>query len=195
VRNLRSRLKEEMSSVQEMKKENDELKVLYAQMLQKNEMVRSEIKHLHISRHAHIGNMTQKSETSVTELAENLVLNKQLEERLEKQKELAKENENSSISKKESSIESLHSGNEVLNVGVASSMARDCWMEVSEEENFRGQLEICMGEKAALDDENEQLLTRIRGLENILEICCVDNDRLEKSNQALDYNSLFHKKK
>jgi hypothetical protein len=173
-RNLLSRLKEEMSSVQEMKEENDELKVLYAQMLQTNEMLKNEIKHLHISRQAHNVNTSQKSETSVTEPAENLVLNKQLEERLEKQKELAKENESSSVSKKESSVESLHSGNEVRNVGVPGSMARDCRMEVSEEENLRGQLEICLEEKAALDDENEQLVSRIRGTENLLEICCVD---------------------
>jgi hypothetical protein len=179
-RTLQSRLKEEMFSVQELKKENDEFKVLYAQMLQKNEMLRSELKHLHISRQAHSVNTSQKSEASVTEPAENLVQNKQLEE---KQKELAKEHENSSVSKKERSIESLHSGNKGLNVGVADSIARNCWMEVSEEENLREQLEICKEEKAALDDENEQLLTRIRGLDNMLELCCVDK---EKSNQALE---------
>jgi hypothetical protein len=265
-KNLRSRLKEEMSNVQEMKEENEEMKVLYAQMLQKNEMVRSEIKHLHVLRQAHNANTSEKSETPVTEPAENLVPNKQLQERLEKlenentaihitglraevkklvientnlrkcikklisgkedinisvsvkdsikedlkrqldrclhekttvvadckcmqgqQDGVSSENEHrSSVSKKESSVESLHSENQVVNVRVADSMAQDCRMEVSEEEKLRGQLEICMEEKTALDDENEQLLTRIRGLENMLEIYCVDNDSLEKSNQALE---------
>ncbi|XP_033611616.1 kinetochore protein Nuf2-like, partial [Cryptotermes secundus] len=212
----------------------------------------------------------KKSEV-VTEPAENLVLKKQLEEGLEKQRELAKENENlaihitglreevnklvteitnltksinilvaekhginvpvciedceiedlkrqqdrclhekttlvadckcmqeqqdvicsehehrSPIIKKESCLESLHSGSQLLSVGVADSMTQDCRMEVSEEENLKEQLEICMEQKIALDDENEQLVTRIRGLENMLGIYCMDNDSLQKSNEALE---------
>jgi len=276
-RNLRCKLEKDMSNIEELRKERDQLRVSYSQMLQAYKMMKSEVDHLHVVKQVHSDSISevtsQKLETSVPELVENLVLNKQLEEELDKQKELARKGENVDVhitrlgelgnenvnlqksvtvfvtekdsinasvcsedrevedlkrqlvmclhekvdvvaecknvqdymqqqenalrsknelyrhsdAEKGSCPDSLHSESQLPSMRVADRKTReDCETEMSEVKELKERLKVCMEEKLALDDENEQLVTHIRGFENMLERYCVDNDSLEKSKETLE---------
>jgi chromosome segregation ATPase len=279
-RDIRCRLqKDMMTNIQKVKEEKAQLQVSYSHLLQHYEMLKSEVKHSHLISQVHSLNvsdfMSHKSEITVAEPDENLVLKKQLEEKLERQKELSRKNENlatcitglkvevnrlcneneslresykvlseeesrlnalmcikeseiegfkrqlekiihekaallvackciqeptqqredalgcenkeysSSVSENGSCTESLRSRRQFI-VKVSHRMAEECGTDISEERKLKEQLKVCMEEKAAVSNENERLVTDIRGLQKMLERYCVDNNSLEKSLEILE---------
>jgi chromosome segregation ATPase len=98
-RDIRWRLENDMkTNIQKVEEEKDQLQVSYSHLLQNYETLKGEDKHSHQMKQVQSLNvsdcMSQKSEITVAEPDENLVLKKQLEEELEKQKELSRKCEN-----------------------------------------------------------------------------------------------------
>jgi hypothetical protein len=274
-RNLRCQLEKDMSTFDKLKEEKDQLKISYSQMLENYERLRSEADHSRVSKQVHNVSVSKfmylKSEPCVTESDESLTLKKQLEEGMQKQKEMSVKNENmfmhvvglreevdklskenanlresvetliaekdainallciknseieklkrelvvrlheraaldadcrhmqghvqqqqdalcsenrSLIHRKDSCTESLHSESQLLSARLHDRVTgENCEAEVQKLEE---QLEICVKEKLALDDENEQLVNRIYGLENMMRTICTLNDSLEKSTGTLE---------
>ena len=154
--------KDMMTSVQKIKEENNQLQVSYSHLLQNYEMLKGEVNHTHLMKQVHSLNvpdfMSQKSEITVAEPDENLLLKKQLEEKLEKQKELSKENENltTCITGLKEEVNSLCNENVRLREAVKILNAEENRLHVlmcikeSEIEGFKRQLEKFVHEKAAL---------------------------------------------
>jgi len=151
-----------MTNVQKVKEENNQLQVSYSHLLRNYEMLKGEVNHLHLMKQGHSLNvsdfMSQKSEMTVAEPDENLLLKKQLEEKLEKQKELSRENENlaTCVTGLKEEVNSLRDENvrlreavKILNAEENRLHALMCIKE-SEIEGFKRQLEKFVHEKAAL---------------------------------------------
>ena len=154
--------KDMMTNFQKIKEENNQLQVSYSHLLQNYEMLKGEVNHSHLMKQVHRLNvpdfMSQKSEITVAEPDENLLLKKQLEEKLEKQKELSRENENlaTCITVLKEEVNSLSNENvhlreavKILNAEENRLHALMCIKE-SEIEGFKRQLEKFVHEKAAL---------------------------------------------
>ena len=154
--------KDMMTNVQKVKEENNQLQVSYSHLLQNYEMLKGEVNHSHLTKQVHNLNvsefMSHKSEISVAEPDENLLLKKQLEEKLEKQKELSRENENlaTCITGLKEEENRLRNENVCLREAVTILHAEEnrlhalmCIKE-SEIEVFKRQLEKLVHEKASL---------------------------------------------
>ena len=162
-RDIQSSLEKDMvTNVQKVKEENNQLQVSYSHLLQNYEMLKGEVNHSHLIKQVHSLNvsefMSKKSEITVAEPDENLLLKKQLEEKLEKQNELTRENENlaTCIAGLKGEVNSLHNENirlreaiKILNAEENRLQALMCIKE-SEIEGFKRQLEKFVHENAAL---------------------------------------------
>jgi len=162
-RDIQSSLeKDAMTSVQKMKEENNQLQVSYSHLLQNYEILKGKVNHSHLMKQVHSLNvpdfMYQKSEITVAEPDKNLLLKKQLEEKLEKRKELSRENENlaTCITGLKEEVNSLCNENVHLREAVETLNAEENRLNVlmfikeSEIEGFKRKLEKFVREKAAL---------------------------------------------
>jgi N-terminal acetyltransferase B complex non-catalytic subunit len=162
-RGIRCRFEKDMMiNTQKVKEEKDQLQVSYSHLLQNYEMLKDEINNSHLIKQAHSLNvpdfMSQKPEITVAVPDENLELNKWMEEKLQKQRELARRNENLATCITDLKEEVNRLGNENANLRESVKTFSEeknrlnalMYIKESEIEGFKRQLKVFFHEKSAL---------------------------------------------
>ncbi|KDR19230.1 hypothetical protein L798_06285 [Zootermopsis nevadensis] len=215
-RNLRCQLEKDVAIVVKMREESGQLQMLQLEdglqkqkeLAMKNENLavyitelKDEVKKLrdeNVSLRASFETLVAEKDginSEIDDLKKQLVMCLQekaslaadfvrLQKYVQQQQDALRNENRSSIDETDNCAQNLHSESQSLSARLADGMAHE--NSETELKKLKEKLEICMKEKLALDDENELLVTRIRGLENMLETYCVINNGLEKSKGVLE---------